>query len=49
MNLDAEKQYAINLFLGNFVPQKDFPHLWELQSDYYLHNEDPRFKRPRRR
>ncbi|CAG8437927.1 7513_t:CDS:10 [Diversispora eburnea] len=45
---DAEKQGAINLFLGNFVPQKDRPHLWELTNDYYLHNDDPRFRRPRR-
>ncbi|CAG8498388.1 1127_t:CDS:10 [Acaulospora colombiana] len=45
---DADKQDAINLFLGNFVPQKDRPHLWELPSDYFLHNGDPRFKRPRR-
>ncbi|KAG9290856.1 hypothetical protein G9A89_011005 [Geosiphon pyriformis] len=46
--VDNDKQGAINLFLGNFVPQKDHPTLWELQSDYILHNEDPRFRRPRR-
>ncbi|CAG8553035.1 6267_t:CDS:10, partial [Acaulospora morrowiae] len=45
---DADKQDAINLFLGNFVPQKDQSNLWDLPSDYFLHNEDPRFKRPRR-
>ncbi|CAG8636589.1 13566_t:CDS:10, partial [Dentiscutata heterogama] len=45
---DGEKQDSINLFLGNFRPEKDKPMLWELTSDYYLHNEDPRFKKPRR-
>jgi hypothetical protein len=45
---DAEKQDAINLFLGNFVPQKGHPHLWDLPNDYYLHNDDPRIKRQRR-
>ena len=34
---DAEKQDAMNLFLGNFVPQIDKPALWDLESDYYLH------------
>lgn len=34
---DAEKQDAINLFLGNFVPRPNQPHLWELDTDYYLH------------
>ena len=34
---DAEKQDAINLFLGNFVPQHDQPALWQLDSDYFLH------------
>ena len=34
---DAEKQDAINLFLGNFVPQHDQPALWDLDSDYFLH------------
>ncbi|KAL1920313.1 uncharacterized protein VTP21DRAFT_1459 [Calcarisporiella thermophila] len=45
---DAEKQEAINLFLGNFVMQRGRPMLWELNTDYYLHNKDPRFKKPRR-
>ncbi|GAB4817891.1 hypothetical protein N2152v2_004937 [Parachlorella kessleri] len=35
---DAEKQDAINLLLGSFVPQHGRPHLWELGSDYYLHS-----------
>lgn len=34
---DAEKQDAINLFLGNFVPLHGLPPLWALDSDYYLH------------
>lgn len=34
---DAEKQDAINLFLGNFVPQHGRAALWELDSDYFLH------------
>ncbi|GBG59739.1 hypothetical protein CBR_g54842 [Chara braunii] len=34
---DAEKQDAINLFLGHFRPQKGRAALWELDNDYYLH------------
>ena len=34
---DAEKQDAINLFLGNFVPRHDQPALWQLDTDYFLH------------
>lgn len=47
---DAEKQDAINLFLGHFVPnEQGHPSLWDLITDYYLHNEDPRRKKPKRR
>ena len=35
---DAEKQDAINLFLGNFIPELGQPAIWELDSDYYLHS-----------
>ncbi|OQR90856.1 hypothetical protein ACHHYP_05174 [Achlya hypogyna] len=35
---DMAKQDSINLFLGNFVPDPAQPPLWELESDYYLHN-----------
>ena len=37
--VDAEKQMAINLFLGMYCPQ-DSPHhqLWPLSTDYYLHH-----------
>jgi len=34
---DADKQDAINLLLGNFVPRAGTGHLWDLQSDIYLH------------
>ncbi|CAF5137769.1 unnamed protein product, partial [Rotaria sp. Silwood1] len=37
---DAEKQHAMNLFLGIFQPKIGRPHFWELASDYHLH--DPR-------
>jgi hypothetical protein len=31
-------QDAINLFLGNFVPDKPGqPELWDLETDVYLH------------
>ncbi|XVE88570.1 hypothetical protein DITRI_Ditri19aG0079800 [Diplodiscus trichospermus] len=33
--MDAEKQSAINLFLGHFQPQQDKPALWELDSDQH--------------
>lgn len=46
--VDAEKQDAINLFLGNYVITKGDPSLWELTSDFFLHNDDPRQKLPRR-
>ncbi|KAF6261282.1 hypothetical protein COO60DRAFT_792022 [Scenedesmus sp. NREL 46B-D3] len=36
---DAEKQDAINLFLGNYVPSPTAPPLWELTDDYYLHSD----------
>lgn len=45
---DADKQDAINLFLGNFVSEDGQPMLWELNSDYHLHNQDPRLQPPRK-
>ncbi|XP_074591509.1 phosphoinositide phosphatase SAC2-like [Curcuma longa] len=33
--MDAEKQAAINLFLGHFRPQQGKPALWELDSDQH--------------
>ena len=35
---DNVKQDAINIFLGHFIPRRGQPLLWELESDYYLHN-----------
>ena len=35
---DADKQQAINLFLGVFKPRLGQPDLWELPTDYYLHH-----------
>lgn len=35
---DRAKQDAINLFLGYFVPDSTRTPLWELDTDYYLHN-----------
>ncbi|RUO97035.1 hypothetical protein BC936DRAFT_141083 [Jimgerdemannia flammicorona] len=46
---DLEKQEAINLFLGNYVVKDDGPSLWDLATDHFLHNHDPRQKRSRRR
>ena len=34
---DADKQDAINLLLGNFVAAPGRSHLWDLESDAYLH------------
>lgn len=36
--MDSIRQEAINLFLGNYVYDPNKPKLWELQNDYYLHN-----------
>ncbi|CCH45607.1 hypothetical protein BN7_5190 [Wickerhamomyces ciferrii] len=36
--IDAQRQEAINLFLGNYVWEKGKPMLWDLNTDYYLHN-----------
>ena len=35
---DADKQAAINVFLGVFHPQPCQPNIWELQTDYYMHH-----------
>lgn len=37
--IDAQRQEAINLFLGNFVWEKGLPMLWDLNTDYYLHHD----------
>lgn len=36
--MDLIRQEAINLFLGNYIYDAGKPKLWELQNDYYLHN-----------
>ncbi|KAJ0799621.1 putative SAC domain, polyphosphoinositide phosphatase Fig4 [Helianthus annuus] len=33
--MDAEKQNAINVFLGHFQPEKGKPEVWELDSDQH--------------
>nr|KAJ3422929.1 phosphatidylinositol-3,5-bisphosphate 5-phosphatase [Polyrhizophydium stewartii] len=38
---DAEKQEAINVFLGYYVPQRFVTPLWDLPSDLFMHNEHP--------
>ncbi|XP_075238567.1 polyphosphoinositide phosphatase FIG4 isoform X2 [Lycorma delicatula] len=35
---DAEKQHAMNLFLGLFVPEDSQSPIWEMITDYYLHH-----------
>lgn len=37
INTDPEKQDAMNLFLGRFVPQHGKPPVWELGNDVHLH------------
>lgn len=37
--MDLTRQEAINLFLGNYQYSPDKPKLWELQNDFYLHND----------
>eukprot|EP00794_Sanderia_malayensis_P000047 gene47-641_t len=39
---DSDKQQAINLFLGVYVPMEGKPNLWDLPTDYYLHHCDTR-------
>ncbi|XWS18777.1 hypothetical protein CRYUN_Cryun32bG0073800 [Craigia yunnanensis] len=43
--MDAEKQSAVNLFLGHFQPQQGKPALWELDSDqhYSVGRHGPNF------
>lgn len=35
---DAEKQNTINLFLGLYKPYENPAPIWELETDFYLHN-----------
>jgi len=36
---DSDKQNAINLFLGMFEPSDGEPNIWELTTDFHLHNK----------
>ncbi|KAM7459310.1 hypothetical protein LguiA_036304 [Lonicera macranthoides] len=36
--MDADKQNAINVFLGNFQPQQGKPEVWEMDSDHHYYN-----------
>ncbi|KAJ6148350.1 hypothetical protein N7497_010332 [Penicillium chrysogenum] len=40
--LDAQRQEAYNLFLGNYTFAQGIPMLWDLPTDYYLHHTDPK-------
>jgi hypothetical protein len=40
--MDAQRQEAYNLFLGNYIFAQGQPLLWDLSTDYYLHHCDPR-------
>ncbi|KCV72160.1 hypothetical protein H696_01562 [Fonticula alba] len=40
---DVEKQAAINLFLGIFRPRAGEPSIWQLPTDYFLHNTNQQF------
>ncbi|KAM6992258.1 polyphosphoinositide phosphatase [Tautogolabrus adspersus] len=37
---DADRQDAINLFLQVYQPSESKPHLWELPTDFYLHQKN---------
>ncbi|XP_072036306.1 LOW QUALITY PROTEIN: polyphosphoinositide phosphatase-like [Amphiura filiformis] len=37
---DADKQSAMNLFLGVFQPIAGRPNMWDLHTDYYLHHTE---------
>ena len=36
---DTEKQQAINLFLGVFQPSDRSANVWEMSTDFYMHNK----------
>jgi hypothetical protein len=38
---DADKQNAINIFLGVFIPLDSRTPIWEQQSDAHLHRGNP--------
>lgn len=46
--VDAQRQDAINVFLGKYQYVEGV-NLWDLRTDYYLHNATPRFEQRRLR
>lgn len=46
--LDTDKQMAINVFLGVFVPQEGGVNIWDLPTDYYLHHTSSRLSQTTR-
>jgi len=38
--VDLEKQQATNVFLGLFEPVEGKLNIWELPTDFYLHNKE---------
>lgn len=41
---DENKQHAINLLLGNYRPKKGLLNLWEIDSDYLLHEMSEQYE-----
>ncbi|XP_073975881.1 polyphosphoinositide phosphatase FIG4 [Rhodnius prolixus] len=37
---DSEKQHAMNLFLGLFIPRRNETPIWEQTTDFYLHHPE---------
>lgn len=35
---DADKQQAMNVFLGVYVPIEGMCNIWDMTTDYYLHH-----------
>lgn len=35
---DQDKQMAINLFLGIFIPENNILRLWDISTDFYHHH-----------
>lgn len=47
--LDTQRQEAYNLFLGNYQYVPGEPLLWDLNTDYHLHHQNPRLWLQRKR
>lgn len=45
---DTDKQMAINVFLGVFIPNEGEPNIWDLPTDYYLHHTNSRVPQPQK-